>query len=66
MGCTQCKNAVSTVNYLSTGGEDGEERVEAATTGASTRIETLHKHGNGWLPYSDDKCAEANETYLDP
>ena len=42
------------------------ERVEAAATGASTRMETMHKHENGWLPESDGKCAEANETYLDP
>ena len=72
MGCIQCKNAISAVVNRSTGGElknhEGEEGecVEAASTGASTRMETVHKHGNDWLPDSDGKCAEANETYLDP
>lgn len=47
---------------------DEDERVEAAVTGASIRVETEHKHGNGWLPDSDGKCCtEANETsYLYP
>ena len=42
------------------------ERVEAAATGASTRVETEHRHGNGWLSDSDGKCAEANEAYVYP
>ena len=42
------------------------ERVEAAATGASTRVETKHKHGNGWLSNSDGKYPEANKTHLHP
>ena len=50
MGCIQCKNAVSTVYDRSTGGKpknyEGEEgeRFAAAATGASTSMETVHKH----------------------
>ena len=71
MGCIHCKNTVSTADNRSTGGNfknhEGEEgeRAEVAATGASTRMETAHKHGNDCLPDSDGKCAEGNETYLD-
>ena len=42
------------------------ERVEAVATGANSRVDTEHKHGNGSLSDSDGKCAEANETCLHP